>query len=121
MSESPRLHHARAAWRAFGVPAESFRSGNVHALSYGIECDLDHQASYLVSLLSAWDRRDPHWDFRMRAESEVADLADFRARLESLDEDMPAHATRLFAYMDLTAALLDAILESIDSQPAPPA
>jgi hypothetical protein len=112
MSNPTRLQRARLVWRAIDVPVPEFRSANAKALSYGIECDLDHHASYLGALLAAWDRRDPHWDFRMRVGSELAELSDLRTRLEALEEDLPPHAGELFAYIDRTAELLHALLEA---------
>src|SRR5215472_5007308 len=100
MEVTERFLTARANWRKTDCPVYAFRGGNTRELSWGVECDLDHQASYINTLLLALDRRDPHWDFQLRASNERRDLDDFRARLASLEEDLPPHAPELLTYMD---------------------
>jgi hypothetical protein len=112
MSDTDRLLNARSAWSRTPVPADRFREGDGTALTYGIECDLDHQASYLTGLLAAIDRRDPNWDFALRADHELRDLLSFRDRLKCLEENSPPYAATILAYMDVTADLLHAIIES---------
>lgn len=99
---------AASNWRSAPRPFTTFRDGNVRSLTYGIECDLDHQASYLETMLNAWSSRSPHWDFVMRADHELRDLREFRDRLQALE--LPGGDTAaLRGYMTATQQLLKAI------------
>ena len=93
-------------------PTDNFRASNARALTYGIECDLEHQASYLETLVEALRAASPDWDFRLRAGAELKDLHNFRDRVECL-ELPPAVAAPLLAYMGITRQLLEAILSTL--------
>lgn len=91
---------------------DNFRAGQTSALSYGIECDLDHQMSYLNTMLRALGDANPHWDFAMRAQHELRDLQEYKSRIEAIE--LPENAARpLRRYTDATERLLREILRDV--------
>jgi hypothetical protein len=116
MRVTERLRRARSAWTRLNRPVDRFRRNDGGALTYGIECDLDHQADYVDTILGAIDRNDPSWDFLVRAGDELRDLLSFRERLASLEEDLPPYATELLEYMNVTVELLEAVIEASGAQ-----
>ena len=112
MSLSARLLAARQAWQDTPRPMDNFRAGQTSALSYGIECDLDHQMSYLNTMLRALGDANPHWDFAMRAQHELRDLQEYKSRIEAIE--LPENAARpLRRYTDATERLLREILRDV--------
>jgi hypothetical protein len=109
MGVSSELIAARREWEDPPRPLENFRTGRTSALTYDIECDLDHQLSYIDTMLQALSDWNPHWDFEMRAQHELRDLAENRSRIEALE--LPRHdAEPLLRYAAATERLLSAVL-----------
>ena len=112
MSLSARLLAARQAWQDTPRPMDNFRAGQTSALSYGIECDLDHQMSYLNTMRRALGDANPPWDFAMRAQHELRDLQEYKSRIEAIE--LPENAARpLRRYTDATERLLREILRDV--------
>ncbi|HEY7395804.1 MAG TPA: hypothetical protein VH559_13210 [Gemmatimonadaceae bacterium] len=102
-------------WQAAGRPFENFRRRDAPAPTYKVECDLDHQADYIVVLHEAWQDSNPKWDVPMRASNELADLDEFEQQLAALD--LPISETlALCDYMVATRELLTAIHDSVSGQ-----
>ena len=108
----PPVAHAWRTWQATSLPTDNFRAANARALTYGIECDLDHQASYLPHLVNALAARNPHWDIGLRAGAELRDLEEFKERVERLELPAGEEAPLLF-YIAATTELLRAILDAV--------
>jgi hypothetical protein len=110
MSLTSEFQNAVRSWEQTPRPFENFRASRGSALTYGIECDLDHQASYLETMIRQWHERNPHWDFRMRAENELRDLTEYQERIEALE--LPdGESGPLLRYVFATRLLLETIAE----------
>lgn len=109
MSLPPAVSEAWEAWKATPLPVDNFLTRNVHAVTYGVECDLDHQASYLVAMVQELDARNPRWEFERHATNERVELREVRERIEALElpDDVEGPLLR---YVDATDRLLAAIL-----------
>lgn len=117
MSLLSDLPSALRSWEETPRPFQNFRAKCGSALTYGIECDLDHQASYIEVMIRAWQERNSHWDFRMRAESELRDLREYRERVEALELPVEESAP-LLRYVSATEHLLRAVAEIATERPA---
>src|ERR1044072_4856188 len=87
MSLSSSVRKARDVWRSTPLPVQTFRAHDARSITYGIECDLDHHASHVVSRIEELERRNPHWDFQARAGSDLKELRELRERVEALELD----------------------------------
>ena len=100
------------AWRAWTEtprPFENFWEEKVDALSFGVELDLDHQATYLDGLMEELARGNREWHFHVHAQRELRDLEDFWGRIEAIE--LPAVVfARFDRYAKATRRLLNAIL-----------
>jgi hypothetical protein len=105
---------AYAAWRGADRPFENFRGGSSAAPTYGVELDLDHQASYLIGMHDMFIAGSPHWDFLARADEELTDLHEFMARLNAVGSS--EHVDRLRIYIGLTDQLLRTFLSTLKNQ-----
>lgn len=102
--------HAMRKWERIAPPCHNFRSNNVRAITYGIECDLDHQYSYVKGMLEELRRKNPHWDFELRANNELRDLRQLRDRLDAVE--LPdSEAAPFLEYMAATEQLLITVFE----------
>lgn len=116
MNLTSEFQNAVRSWEQTPRPFENFRTSRGSALTYGIECDLDHQASYLETMIRQWQEKNPHWDFRMRAQNELRDLGEYKERIAALeladDESGP-----LLRYVFATRLLLETIAEMAAREP----
>lgn len=116
MSLTSAFRSAVRSWEQAPRPFENFRASRGSSLTYGIECDLDHQASYLETMIRQWEEQNPHWDFRMRAQNELRDLSEYQERIEALelpdDESGP-----LLRYVSATRRLLEVLAEIATREP----
>jgi hypothetical protein len=112
MTLPQRIREIQRTWEDSPRPFENFRARRGDALTYGIECDLDHQADYILSLLRALEAKSPHWDFAMRATNELRELHELRERLEALELPQQV-AAPLLRYTDTTDQLLRAIVDEV--------
>lgn len=104
-----RLKDAVRAWKATPRPVENFLAGSGKALTYDVECDLEHQASYIETMVRALQEGNPHWDFAMRAEGELKDLTEFEERIDCLE--LPVEQSGpLRRYTEATRAVLKEVL-----------
>jgi hypothetical protein len=108
MSVSDGLQVAWRTWQGTSRPFPNFQCQRSDAATYRIECDLDHQADYIVVLFEAWRDRNPHWDVPTRAERELGDLRTLEEQLHALGSSGPEiHA--LETYIRTTRALLEGL------------
>jgi hypothetical protein len=91
---------------------ESFWSQDARQATYALECDLDHQVSYIEALFQAWDEQNPHWNLPLRISLEQEDTAAFEERLKNLSAD-PQRVRALKAYLVATKDLLQSMLEQV--------
>jgi hypothetical protein len=109
------LDATRDAWKNTPRPFANFRTGRVSALTFGIECDLDHQMSYIETMLEALNNWSPHWDFEFRAQHELRDLREFESRIDALE--LPTEESQpLLRYTKATRDLLEQIVEEAGSR-----
>lgn len=107
---SHRLSDAVRGWEGTPRPVANFLAGRVTAITFGIELDLDHQASYLETMIKALLEQNQYWDYGLRAGDELKDLAEFQSRLEALE--LPDEIAAPFCrYIDATRAMLDMVVE----------
>ena len=106
------LDHIFGLWRSTPRPVDNFLAERGSALTYGIECDLEHQADYIRVMIEAIASGNRLWNYELRTRDELQDLADFRSRLEALE--LPEETTRPFyRYMETTRALLEQVLQDV--------
>src|SRR5690242_14795475 len=105
MNLSARLMELWDLWRASERPFDNFRHGLGTAPTYKVECDLDHQASYIPELVNAWLTRNPNWDVTKRASHELRDLRTCARKVEELAAS-GVDGTALRAYIQVTRSLL---------------
>jgi hypothetical protein len=95
-------------WNATPLPVDNFLSGDVRALTYGIECDLDHHASYVIALIDEFQAGNPRWEFQTLATTKRAELHELKERIRALE--LPEHVAAAFErYTDATDQLLLAV------------
>lgn len=111
MTLLPTVARVWETWRAIPIPVDNFRADNGRALTYGIECDLDHQASYLSTMMDALAGENPHWDFKLRAGTELRELNNLTERIECLELPAGIEAP-LLNYIGATRDLLCAIIDT---------
>lgn len=118
MAVQSNVAEAWQEWLRTTRPVSNFLSNNVRSLTYGIECDLEHQAAYLVTMVEALRDKNQHWDFVMRANHELRDLEQFVDRLQSLElggeVEAPYHI-----YAGAVKRLLNAVKDSVASAQRP--
>ena len=92
-------------WQHSSEPASNFNNRRGNAPTYGIECALDHLASYVYSLCtSAIGNVD--WDYPKLASEQLAELDRINSELEKCAISEPARQ-EFREYISATRALLE--------------
>jgi len=94
-------------WRRIAPPVERFRAGDWRAVSYDVECAIDHLAGSVAALMDGL-ASGREWEFATLAAHRLCDLERIEGMLGAIDLD-PADKGRIAAYLADTRALLDEI------------
>jgi hypothetical protein len=113
VSKSDSFMRAWRDWWRLQTPVDNFRRGRRDAPTYGLECDLDHIASSVATLGSAYmSRKD--WDFVKRGIQELQELAAVHSEAQALGTLQPEHRSALMEYLQATEGVLRALFAAED-------
>lgn len=118
--EKPVSREFVRAWRIWQntpPPVDNFRLGYDEVSTWHIECDLDHLCTWIFGLGTAL-LENRKCDFGRMAKEDLGELWRIELELERLP--VPEKEKRKFRkYIGLTRLLLDEIIRSQQSAPAP--